>query len=239
MICQDVLGLSSLYFSGELDEARAAEFRAHLQACPACAAEIEQMAEVDARLRDAMQTEPVDTAMLDARIRRHIAAPSRRWISIAASFAAAVVIAGIAYRVSAGPERVCTDAASDHQREVVEGQRRTWLSDTDSIAALAVRQGIASSAVAQLADSGFRLDRGKLCRLDGRVYLHLVYSGNGRAVSVFLHPHDSQTIHDVRTLHSGSEHVAYFETQRVSAIVVADQSSEPVNRMAQAAARVL
>jgi len=239
MICQDVLGLSSLYLSGELDEARTAEFRAHLQSCPACAVEIEQMAEVDTRLRDAMQTEPADTAMLDARIRRHIAAPSRRWISVAASFAAAVLIAGIAYRVAGGPDPVCAAAASDHRHEVVEGQRRTWLSDTDSIAALADRQGIASSAVAQLAGSGFRLDRGKLCRLDGRIYLHLVYSGNGRAVSVFLHPHDSGTIHDVRALHSGSEHVAYFETQRVSAIVVADQSSEPATRMAQAAARIL
>jgi anti-sigma factor RsiW len=239
MICMDVWGLSSLYLSGELDAARTAEFRGHLETCPACAAEVETMTQIDARLRDAIRSEPADTGVLDARIRQSIAPLSRRWIGLAASLAAAVVIAGIAYRLSGAPERVCADAAFDHRREVVDGQPRKWLSDESSIAALADRRGIAPAAVLQLASAGFHLDRGKLCRLDGRVYLHLVYSENGSAVSVYLEPHEAQPVHDLRTVQTGSEHLAYFESERVSAIVVAEQSSEPAVRMAQAAARVL
>ncbi|MBZ5602425.1 MAG: zf-HC2 domain-containing protein [Acidobacteriia bacterium] len=240
MNCKDVLGLSALYLSAELDSERMGEFRRHLESCSACSSEIEHLVDLDARVRDAIAAEPVETAAVEQRVRAEIAGGSRRrWIGIAASVAAAVVIASAGYRVWAAPDRICAAAADDHQREVVEGARRAWRSDAASIAELADREGLSSVAVQRLAPEGFQLEKGKLCRLDGRVFLHLVYSGASGTVSVFLRQRDANPIASIRDATAGAEHVAYFDTDRVSALVVSDGSKESALKVARFAERVL
>jgi anti-sigma factor RsiW len=239
MNCKEVVELSSPYLSRELAADCMAEIRKHLESCPACAGELDQLSEIDARVRDSLLAEPINTTVVDRRVRKNIAPPSRRWISVAASIAAAVVIAVTAYQVSSGSDRTCAAAASDHRVEVVDGERRTWLVDASAIGQLAEKQGIDSSAVRRLASEGFQLERGKLCRLNGRIFLHLVYSSGGGAVSVFLRPHDAAWAAGIRHAESGAEHVAYFDTAHVSAIVVTGQSSESATKLARFAQRVL
>jgi len=238
MNCEDISELSPLYLSRELDALRREEFHEHLASCPACLAEMEQLAEIDARVRDAILCEDVDTASLDRRVRQSIVRPVRRWL-IATSVAAAIVIALIGYRVWSAPDRTCIAAADDHQREVVAGERRVWKLDLPAIGELAGRQGISSAVLVRLAPEGFRLERGKLCHLNGRAFLHLVYSGSDGSISVFLRQREMGNPGGIRTVDAGFERVAYFDTAGVSAIIVADRNSESALRLARVAAQIL
>ncbi len=239
MNCKDVSELSSLFLSRELDSARTGELRKHLENCRSCAAEIDQLRQIDVRVRDAVFSESVDASQIEDNVRQAIAAPSRRWMGAAASIAAAIVIGGIGFRLWSAPNRTCVEAAGDHKAEVVNGARRTWRADPASIAELADRQGISYAAVARLSGAGFDLERGKLCRLDGRIYLHLVYSNGAEKVSVFLRQRDSGSANPIRTAEALSENVAYFDTDRVSALVVAHKSPDAATQLARHAKQVL
>ena len=234
MNCNDRSDLASRYFSGELDAARAAEFAEHLKACASCARD----QEVDTQLRK-LSAEPLDTAPLDREIRSRIARNAqmrRMWIKV--GIAAAFVIGILVYRYRSAPESIYAAAAQDHQREVVEHQRRAWISNRSEIDTLAARQGISAAEIAAISEPGYHLDHAKLCRLNGRVYLHLVYSGGARDFSVFLRPPDSPRIERVEIEGVGNECVATFETPHVTALVVTAGSTEAAV-IAQAAARVL
>src|SRR5580693_2811893 len=147
---------------------------------------------MDAQLRDAILAEPIDATPLDEHIRKQIAAEVNRrsiqrgkWIAAAAIAAMlAIAVGGYVVMPNRGRAAMCADAARDHRVEVVEHQRRTWLTDAAAIEALASRRGL--SAPAAIAPMGYRLERGKLCRLGGRVFLHLVYSNGVREFSLYL-----------------------------------------------------
>ncbi len=232
MTCKDALDLSSLYLSRELGASRMAEARRHLDACPACAAEFEHMADLDLRLRDALLSEHIDSGAIEQQVREAIA-PRRRWIAFA-SIAAALVIGFLAFQASIAQDKMCAAAASDHRRELVNGEHRTWRTDLAAIAELAGSRGI---SVPQIAPDGYILERGKLCRLNGRVFLHLVYSDGAGELSMFLAPGGASST--IRNLDSGAEHVVYFGTPRTSAIIVTDEPGDSAARMARSAERAL
>lgn len=86
-----------------------------------------------------------------------------------------------------------------------------------------------------LAPVGYRLEHGKLCRLDGRPFLHLVYTNGANEVSVFLRPWDDpepsqgtamETVNNsvLYTVDIGPEHLSFFQTRQLTAVVVSDQS---------------
>ena len=227
MNCKDVLELSCLYLSGELEAPRSARVRLHLDACPACAGEMGRLADVDARVREVLLAEPADTSVIERNVRETIR-PSRRWIAVAAAMAAVIVI-GLAVRTEFRPDPICLDAAVDHRDEVVNGAPRKWRTDENEIAQLAAKQGV---SIPQLVEAGYRVERGKVCRLTGKPYLHVIVSDSaGSEMSLFLSPGDGAA--PVRTLDSGAEHVAYFGTGRIRAIVVANRSIESVKQLAK------
>ena len=248
MNCQDVQQLCPLYLSGELDGPRADEFAAHLKTCSACATEVEQQVELDRKLGSIVRSEEIDSSAVDNRVRKMIARP-RRWFAVG-SIAAAVLIAMVGYQVGWGrTARVYADAARDHRREVVERQHRTWYFDPEEVRALAGRAGVSSSVVGALAANGYRLECGKLCRLDGRPFLHLIYSNGSRELSVFVRPGDADVPPGpprgkvsgrlVYTADLGSEHLAFFQTTQLTAMVVAEQSADAALSYALFAAGVL
>jgi hypothetical protein len=268
MNCPDIVSLSPLYLSGELDAARAKEFQAHLVGCVSCCRELGLQAELDARLRNHIFAADVnsDNFALDRRIRAslatleterqvptiHASASWRsRWLWAAASVAAALLIATLSYRIlqSRQVAPICTDAALDHQHEVIDQQPRGWLSDRAAIDALAQRRGVPLAAVAALTDPEHRHERGKLCRLDGRVFLHLVFTDGTREFSVFLGPNYNGRIQgpvresvNGKWLYSadlGAEHLASFQTDRLTAVVVTDQPGDAAVKFGRFAAGVL
>ncbi len=224
MNCQELTELSPLYLSGELDRARAAAFAAHLDACPDCARAVE----FDTRLRQAVLAEPldrkIDTEACDLRIRGAIARQQRlRRIRMAAGLAATVLLGALLYRAATHATPVYAAAAQDHRREVADHERRNWVAQPDQMSALASRLGISESLPAAI--DGYRLEHAKLCRLNGRIFLHAVYSDGSREFSLFLREPDSHAS-PVRITSSGGEQVAAFETAHVTALIVADRSSD-------------
>jgi len=241
MTCKDVAALSPLYLSGELDSSCAAEFEGHLEACANCAREIRELKEMDARLRGAILAEPLETYGLDRWVRENVARRGYwRGVSSAASIAAALLIAGIFYRVSLSAAKVYTDAAMDHRREVVERQARRWISDGAAIEAMALGQGVATSAIHAPESGGYRLERAKLCRLNGRIFLHLVYTDAGRECSIFLRQREGEPVSGpVNAGDRQGEHLAAFRTKALTAVVVTEQSRDVALQLARIAAREL
>jgi len=241
MNCSDISELAPLYVAGELDAARAAGFDAHLKTCSSCFRELEAQAKLEARLREIVLAQEVDAARVNRRIREMLAKeslveavkrlerPRRRWIAATAGIAAAFFLLVAGYLLLPGRvSPVYADAAEDHQSEVIDRAPRRWQTDPAEIAARARKVGVDITVPAALG-SGFRLERAKICQLDGRLYLHAVYTDGTHEFSLFLRARDQEGLNAavrgfsngrlLRACASGKEHVASFSTARLSAIV--------------------
>jgi hypothetical protein len=192
--------------------------------------------ELDQRVRAAVLSEQLDTARLERSIRERIRRPRLpRWAFATAATVALVIAGGVAYRTFFKPQTppICAAAAEDHQREIVNGEPRPWLSDVAAIQSLAQKQGVPVSAISALSGTGYRLERGRLCFLEKQIFLHLVYTKDGSEYSVYLRPPSGLFNDSVR----GEPTLAYFETSRVAAVFVSHGAD--VLAFARAGARVL
>jgi anti-sigma factor RsiW len=247
MNCADIAELAPLYIGGDLDAGRASEFDAHLKTCSACVRELEIQSRLDARLREALLAEEIDVAAVDRRIREMVAQGSladamkrvrpvrRAWVSAAIGIAAAFLLAVAAYLLVPGrASQVYADAAGDHQDEVVQHSPRRWFTDPSQIDALAQRLGMDVVVPDELA-SGFHLEHAKICRLNGHLYLHAVYTDGTREFSLFLRPRDDEKFDArvrgfangrlLRECASGNERLASFTTPHLNAVVATGGSA--------------
>jgi hypothetical protein len=130
------------------------------------------------------------------------------------------IAAGIALAAFFWPRTppVCVAAAQDHEHEIVRSEPRRWLTDLSAIEALAEKQGVPAAAIPALGNSGYRLERARLCFLNKQIFLHLVYTKDGEQFSVYLRPltQEASFSDSVR----GSEGLAYFQTKHVTAVFV-------------------
>ena len=175
----------------------------------------------------------------------------RRWVMAAIGAAAALLIVAAGYRGLLGPRvaPVYAAAALDHRLEVVQKTPRPWKVDLSEVAALAEKQGIPVSAPVALSSGPYRLERAKLCFLDGRIFLHLVYSDGTQEFSVYLRQRGAESLPGraretdngrvLRTSNPGAEHVASFQTDGLTVMVVTDQSSDAALHFARFAATAL
>jgi hypothetical protein len=199
--------------------------------------------ELDQRVRAAVLSEQIDTARLEASIRERLRRPILpRWALAAAASIALAIAGGLTYRTffRAQTPPICVAAAQDHNHEITNGQPREWLSSLSAIQSLAVQQGVPAAAVSALGTTGYRLERGRLCFLKKQIFLHLVYTKDDTELSFYLRPHGSESPFDgsVRQASVDSEDLAYFQTDRLTAVFVAEQSTEALV-FARAAVRVL
>lgn len=178
--------------------------------------------ELDQRVRESILAEEPDTSRLAAAVRGQIAERRlhvRGWMIAAAGLIAMIATSTWSYRMFQHEQTtpaVCSAAVLDHQREIVQGDPREWLTGLSAIQSLAQKQGVPPSAIAALETTGFRLERARLCLLQKQIFLHLVYSRQGRESSVYLRSPGRQFDRTVE----GSSTLAYFETARVSAVFV-------------------
>ena len=196
--------------------------------------------ELDQHLRAAVLSDQVDTAQLERSIRERIQGRLLpRWAFAVAASIALVIAGGVGYRAFTRPQTppICVAAVQDHQREIVEGQPRPWLSDVSAIQSLARKQGVPVSAISALATTGYRLERARLCFLKKQIFLHLVYTKDQAEFSVYLRPPSGLFEGSVR----GQATLAYFETNRVTAVFVSNGVSHEADALAfaRAGARVL
>jgi hypothetical protein len=113
------------------------------------------------------------------------------------------------------------------------------VSPSSAIQSLAEKQGVPSSAIAALDTTGYRLERGRLCFLEKQIFLHLVYTNDGREFSVYLRPRSSLLRRSVHQAFVAAEDLAFFESDRLTAVFVAHQPGANVLAFARAGARVL
>lgn len=256
MNCTDITALSPRYLSGELEPGPCAEFAEHLKSCPDCAREIDSLTRQDALLREAERSMDADTTALDRRIRERISSEASapramRWMGTAAAAVIALLLGGFALRVLLGPHPtgLYGDATLDHRLEVIDRQPRRWISGKADLEALTARQGLPVTLLASLAPAAYRLERGKLCRLDGRVFLHLVYSDGARETSVFVRSSSDLTIpgparesiggRRVFAAEVGEQSIAALQDSRLTALFVASGHGPAAMDMAREAARAL
>jgi anti-sigma factor RsiW len=238
MNCAAVLNLAPLYLTGELEPERAGEVAAHIKNCASCAWELGQQKALDAVVRETVLAEDVDSSRVEHSVRLVVGeavgpGSARRWMFAMAGLAAVLLLA--VFLMRARP--VYAAAATDHRLEIVELQPRQWSTDRTAIAALAQRQGVSEAAIDRIAPAGYHLAQGKLCFLDGKIFLHLVYASDAGKVSVFLRPADRvEAVHAER---HGAEYAAGFQDRNVSAVFVTEQSGDAAMRFAKSAAAII
>ncbi len=244
MSCREISALAPLFFTGELDPARAAAFSEHLRNCASCRQELAEQSAFDESLRAAILSEAVDAGSVNQRVRDLIhAAPhtSHRWKHVAAGIAAVLVIAVVAYFEvrTARSNPFALAAARDHRMEVIDLQPRPWLTDRSAIEALAAKRGLPVSVVSALTPAGYRLMHAKLCYLDGQWFLHLVYDNPLGNASVYLRRVDKFSDSAVRVESIAAEQVAGFQHGRIVTLVVTNQPGQVVERLAQSVSALL
>jgi hypothetical protein len=97
------------------------------------------------------------------------------------------------------------EAARDHRLEVVEHRPRRW-------------QAKAPEAL-PAAPANYRLEHSKICRIEGKPVLHLVYTDGSHEVSVYVNAAAGTGDTDV-----DGQHVTAFHTGRMSGLVVGTAS---------------
>jgi anti-sigma factor RsiW len=236
MNCKDIAELAPLYLSAEIEDGRRDLFQAHLAECRSCAGQLASQATLDARLRDAFSSDLPDAAALNQSVGSRIARErSRRWALVAASAAVLLFAAGLAYR-SLMPAPLFSDAARDHRMEVMDRQPRRWRTDPAEIDKLAARYGLSNLAAA--APAGYSLEHAKICGIDGKPALHLVYTNGVQEFSVYVRI-GAGSARSHRAVSVGSEHLASFQTGRLEAVIVTAGSSAECQQFARLAAEML
>jgi len=172
--------------------------------------------ELDQRVRESILSEEIDATSLERSIRARLRRPGMpRWLFAAAAGIVLAIGGGLVYRGFFKPQTppICLAAVQDHEREVLRSEPRRWLSGLSAIESLAEKQGIPASAVAALNTTGYNLERGRLCFLNRQIFLHLVFTRNGDALSVYLKRRGSDSPFDgsVRQASVGPEDLAYLQ----------------------------
>jgi hypothetical protein len=191
--------------------------------------------ELDQKLREAYTGDRIEISGLDDSIRREIRRQSRRqinqikqWIGVAAALVVAVGVGGHEARQRAPEPKMFGDAARDHRVEVVQRSPRRWRTTDSEVDTLTARFGLTRERVAF---SGYRLTRAKICLLDGRRVLHLVYDNGGTEYSLYLTA-DTASV-PITQATEGAEHVAGFHTSRIAGMVVGDGTASDCSRFAK------
>jgi anti-sigma factor RsiW len=198
------------YFDGELDAARAAEFEAHLEGCPACARGLA----AQQGLRGALSAADLYSrapASLRARVRARIPRPSwgrRPALWPALGVAASLMLAfGLWRTVPVGREDV---AERELARQVLDAHLRslqlTHLTDVASTDQHTVKPWFVGKldfapAVVDLASEGFPLVGARLDVVGGQSVAALVYARRKHVINVFVWPTEEPD----RALRSGAQ----------------------------------
>lgn len=162
---------------------------------------------------------------------------------LAASLTVIVLVALLAARSGLAPARVYQDAADDYRREVLGHEQVPWVLGETKLSGLAELEGVPVDTARALVGVGYHMEKGRVCRLDGRAFLHLVYTDGTHEYSVFLRrfeteplPGASQGAVNGKTLYEakiGGQELASFRSGAFTVLVVApDQTALALARSA-------
>jgi anti-sigma factor RsiW len=240
MQCGAARELMPLYLSGELEGSLRPGLDAHLDHCAACRALVDAEQQVDAELRNSLLAEEVAIGPILNRFRNEAISKRlglRAKLAMAAGLVATIAAGFTYWQVAGEVPKVYAAALRDHHRELVEKQPRRWVSELAAVELLATEQGVAAQLLGRLMPAGYRLERGKMCRLNGRAFLHLVYEHEGGQVSLFLR-READEQGKRYSSEAGGDHLAGVQAGGLSVVYVTDGADE-AQRLAAQAAEVL
>jgi anti-sigma factor RsiW len=199
--CEEIRDLLSPYADGELDLVRGLEIERHLQACPACAAALEQTRSLSTRLADPALYYQAP-AGLHERVRASLlrkSGPGKRraatpWRPVLAAAAAAVLLAfGLWGAVTAlttpsGDESVAEQVVAAHVRSsLLENHRVDKPSSNQHVVKpWFIGKVDVAPDVKDLSGQGFTLEGGRLDYIDHQNTAALVYLRNQHLINVFI-----------------------------------------------------
>ena len=207
MACENK-SLLHAYLDGELDLLRSVEFENHLQSCPACAEELNNLRSVRRSLRAANLYEPAPEG-LRSRIRAALPAeiPAKpalirrptpvEWLAVAAAIIIAVVFGSKVIPGIDGQKQsdlLAQEIVARHIRSIQPGHLYD-VQSTDQHTVKPWFDGKLDFAppVINLADQGFPLVGGRLDYLNQRDVAALVYQRQKHLINVFVWPNDSKS----------------------------------------------
>lgn len=207
MNCREARELIQLHADNELDARTTMEVQGHLEACSSCAHMLETFLTQDQALKKAARSVPINAERLRHRILTAIQneplVPKTGWPLL---FSQKRIAAGVVLAVSVGlvallaglllgPERsVYAAAAADHADHCSVDKITGAVTNAPELLKLVQRYG-RMNALPDLTSFGYDSPRGRICKVDGLEFLHLVYYDADRnALSIFVRPHDSSPI---------------------------------------------
>lgn len=189
MNCEEVKLLIWSATAADLDRGDRMDARMHIARCPACSTAEREARSLDARVRAAVRSEPIDTDTVSRNVLAQVRGRRKSWPRIIALRGAAAVllfiIAAGAWVLLLSLTPLETLAEQHHREEVLGDHHPVWITEQSEIANMLSAQFDARSARAVLVASG-RLRGARLCRVGGARQVHLLLEGRRGPVSVFL-----------------------------------------------------
>lgn len=247
MNCSEVREIIQLYMDNELDSRDTLNVQQHLESCSACSHILEVFLEQDRLLRQEAQAQELDSHLLRARILNAIRSQAkqplnrfdvragwntpRAWMRVAAIAVLAIAGGLLLSRAGLLPginENVYAAVASDHADHCSIDSRRGAITDHEELDRLSRSYG-KLDRTPDLTAFGYVDPAGRACKVNGTVFLHLVYySPDRQPLSIFLRPHSSDLANDGLTiLHEKSHAVSSISKAGVDVLVVTSIDDEP------------
>jgi anti-sigma factor RsiW len=257
MNCEEAKGLIQLYLDDELDARNTLATQQHLELCDDCSREFNVLLAQDRSLRRAAQAETIDSGDLRADILKSIArqepaaqtttkiSRAPHWLKIsararaAAVVALAIVAALIALRLGQTPqinESVCAAVIEDHTAHDSAGDMMGAMIIKPEELGRFARAFARLNAVPDLSAFGYDNPQGRICKLGGIDFLHLIYYQPAQEpLSLFICPHTpGLTAEQLNPLHRGRFNVVSFSQSGIDLLVVSSLSEERTSTIARA-----
>jgi len=190
--CEEIRNLLSPYADGELDLVRDLDIERHLAECPHCAAALEGLRALSARLSDPALYHQPPTA-LAPRLRAALGRPRFPWRRVAAAAAAAVLVAAALWGTVRGlsapsaEDLLALEVVDSHVRSLMADHLLDFKSDDrHKVKPWFLGRVDVAPEVKDLTTERFPLIGGRLDYIDGRPAAALVYKRNDHVINVFV-----------------------------------------------------
>jgi hypothetical protein len=259
MNCNEVREIIQLYLDDELDSRDTLNVQKHLESCSACSHVLDMFLEQDRLLRQEARAQNVDSHLLRERILDGIRGQAkqplgrfstraawnapRAWKRVAAIAVLAIGAGLLLSRAGLLPgvaENVYAAVASDHADHCSIDSKLGGITERDELDRLSRAYG----KLDRTPDlSAFRYGNpvGRACKVNGTLFLHLVYYNPDRQpLSIFLRPHSADLTSDGLRIFQKQERSVYSVSKSgVDVFVVTSIDDELGAAVAQTIASLL
>lgn len=245
--CQQIRDLMDSYLGGELMVESNHQVLRHMETCDACRTEVERRERTRTLLRQSLDI-PLDVGPLRGRINKALDAEQSRWLRVARYWGvAAAMIFGVGLTIwySRSVDAAAFTDSVDNHVQCALTIPASAVYDANRAAKRLEPPFLDIVQTIRHTYGGYDLVDAHMCPYLGRKYVHLVYRGEGRTLSLFAEealrgalpgtgsvaPLQGTPLDVHSTAHNGYW-VTGTATRQYHIFVVSDDSAEPVTAVA-------